>query len=158
MLINNAGILQTHVALTEVAPDVIDKHFHNDVTGSIMFTNAIFPMMTSSSEKRIIFMSSTMGSLTWNSPEGWGQPWPLGVYSVIKAALHMVARKYATELSEDGFTVVSLSPGWCKTELGTDYAPMYPEDSIRMVIPVIDSLAAKDNGRLVNYDGKDYDF
>ncbi|KAG8932990.1 hypothetical protein FRC02_000264 [Tulasnella sp. 418] len=158
LIINNAGLQRTQMELTEETPENIDEHLHNNVTGPIMFTNAVLPLMENSSEKRIIFVSSDRGSFAVNTEEAWDIPLPLSTYAITKAALHMVSRKYHIQLHKRGFTVISLSPGWCKTDLGTQFAPLEPKDAVATMIPVLNSLTLKDSGRFVNYDGNDYQY
>jgi NAD(P)-dependent dehydrogenase (short-subunit alcohol dehydrogenase family) len=64
-------------------------------------------------------MSSQLGSLA-NPMEGWGH---YG-YNSSKAAINMLTRYLALDLKTAGITVISMHPGWVKTDMGGDEAPM----------------------------------
>jgi NAD(P)-dependent dehydrogenase (short-subunit alcohol dehydrogenase family) len=65
-------------------------------------------------------VSSGLGSLA-ATPGGFSY-----AYCISKAALNMLTVLLHRELSGDGFTVVSLDPGWNRTDMGGRDAPLDP--------------------------------
>jgi hypothetical protein len=49
---------------------------------------------------------------------------------------------------------VALSPGWVRTDMGGDGAPLSPQASVAGLRKVIAGLAPSDSGSFLAYDGK----
>jgi NAD(P)-dependent dehydrogenase (short-subunit alcohol dehydrogenase family) len=102
------------------------------------------------SERKIIAtMGTLMGSLADNRSGG------SYAYRSSKAAAHMVVRSLAADLRERGITAVVLHPGWVKTDLGGSGALIAPEESVRGLQRVLDSVTLQDSGSFFNYDGSE---
>ena len=70
----------------------------------------------------------------------------------------MLTKGLSVDLASRGITVVSLAPGWTRTELGGSMAHLSVEESVAGQIAVIERLKAKDSGRFVNLRGEDVDW
>jgi len=121
----------------------------------VMRVNVLAPMavvealadnVAASTQKRIVMMSSSLGSIARNDG---GDP----IYRSSKAALNQVGKTLAAELKGRGITVVSVSPGWVKTDMGGEAAPLTADASIAGLRKVIAGLKPKDTGRFFHYDG-----
>jgi NAD(P)-dependent dehydrogenase (short-subunit alcohol dehydrogenase family) len=75
-------------------------------------------------------------------------------YSASKAALNMLTRAMAAELRPRGITVVAVTPGWVKTEMGGPKAPLSVEESARSLAAMIDRVTPGDAGQFLDRDGK----
>ena len=75
------------------------------------------------------------------------------IYRSSKTGLNQVVRSLSVDLKPKGITVVSLHPGWVKTDMGGPNAPVSIDKSIEGMIKVIDRTDIKDTGRFLNYDG-----
>ena len=75
-------------------------------------------------------------------------------YAVSKAGLNMVTRYLADELGQRGITVVSVDPGWVRTDLGGDRAPLAPADAVAGLRAVLAGLGPDDHGAWLNRHGE----
>jgi NAD(P)-dependent dehydrogenase (short-subunit alcohol dehydrogenase family) len=97
------------------------------------------------SERRIIaMMSSRLGSISESS----GMTLP---YSTSKAALNMLVKGLSATLKD--ITVVALSPGWVRTDMGGEGAPLAPETSVAGLRKVLGVLQPGDSGKFFSHDG-----
>jgi NAD(P)-dependent dehydrogenase (short-subunit alcohol dehydrogenase family) len=65
----------------------------------------------------------------------------------------MVTKTLSRDLQDRGVTVVSLHPGWVRTDMGGSAAAISPGESVAGIRKVIDGLTAKDSGGFFNFDG-----
>jgi NAD(P)-dependent dehydrogenase (short-subunit alcohol dehydrogenase family) len=89
-----------------------------------------------------------MGSIESNQGGYYG-------YRASKAALNMLNKSLAAELADQGFVCVVLHPGWVQTRMGGASAPVLPVDSVSGMLSVIEKLQPQDNGRFLDYQGKE---
>jgi NAD(P)-dependent dehydrogenase (short-subunit alcohol dehydrogenase family) len=150
ILINNAGIIGSK-APTFVSLDVdeLDKTFQVNSLGPMRVTQALFDNLKMTKTRKIIQITSDLGSISLNSRGG------LYGYRMSKAALNMFNKTLADELGGEGFICVVLNPGWVQTDIGGRNAPLTPQESISAMIMVIEKLKPTDNGRFLNYKGKE---
>ncbi|WP_407291224.1 SDR family oxidoreductase [Stutzerimonas zhaodongensis] len=111
--------------------------------GQLFYTNAVAPVrlaerlqpLVDNEQGVIVFMSSILGSV--ETGPGMG----MSLYGASKAALNHLTRTFVSELGETELTVLSMHPGWVKTDMGGDQAPLDVETSVRgMVIQVTRAL------------------
>jgi NAD(P)-dependent dehydrogenase (short-subunit alcohol dehydrogenase family) len=59
----------------------------------------------------------------------------------------MLTVQYAEFLAGEGFTFLAVSPGWVKTDLGSDKADIDVGTSIKAVMEIVDKATTADNGK-----------
>ncbi len=117
-----------------------------NVLGPAAVAEALVDNVAASERKVIAMMSSRLGSIAESS----GATLP---YATSKAALNMLVKGLAATLSSRGVIVAALSPGWVRTDMGGQGAPLAPETSVAGLRKVIAGLAPRDSGRFFAYDG-----
>ncbi|GAC1428833.1 MAG: SDR family oxidoreductase [Acidobacteriaceae bacterium] len=128
ILINNAGVnyedLGRNSTLT-VSEGDLRKTFETNFFAVVAVTRAMLPLLKKSSAGRIVNLSSILGSLTLHAQPGSPIYEAKGLaYDASKAALNAFTIHLAHELKGTTVKVNSAHPGWVKTDMGTDAAPM----------------------------------
>lgn len=98
-------------------------------------------------EGKLIAITSKMGSIGDNGSGGYI------AYRSSKAALNAAWRSLAIDVAPQGVTAAVLHPGWVKTRMGGDAAPLTPEQSVANMRRTIDSLGQEQSGGFFNHDG-----
>ena len=117
-----------------------------NLLGPAALAEALLDNVATSDRKTIAMMSSRLGSIAESS----GMTLP---YSTSKAALNMLVKGLAALFASRGVIVVALSPGWVRTDMGGEHAPLAPETSVQGLRKVIAGLKRADSGKFLSYDG-----
>jgi NAD(P)-dependent dehydrogenase (short-subunit alcohol dehydrogenase family) len=129
ILINNAGIAETSAwsgnNTSSTTPETLQRVFETNLFAPVALTRALLPLLRKSRAARIVNLSSIMGSLTLHSdPKSPIYNIKPFAYDASKAALNAFTIHLAHELRDTKIKVNSAHPGWVKTDMGTDAAPM----------------------------------
>jgi len=142
VLINNAGVL-----IEERFPNVTEEgmllSFKVNTLGPYTLIQECYNKGKLKEGAKIVNISSILGSIT-NTGGTTSVP-----YSISKAALNMVTKLLAHKLKN--MFVVSIHPGWVKTDMGGQEAPLLPEESAAGIIKVIKNL--NKSGIFIDYKG-----
>ena len=149
ILINNAGIGSTNQHFQAVSPKPWLEVLKVNLIAPLMVTQSIIDNVKKGVDKKIYFLSSQLGSIEDNTSGG------MYIYRSSKTGLNQVVKSLSVDLKPQGITVVSLHPGWVKTDMGGPNAPVSIDESIEGMMQVIDSTDIRDTGRFLNYDGKE---
>lgn len=114
-------------------------------------TQGFLPLLRQRNTKKILNISSFLGSITNIATANPGGHAP--AYGVSKTALNMLTKLFANHLASENFIVYSTHPGWVKTDMGGDSAPVEQVDSIAGMLKVLDTITHQDNGSFYNYTG-----
>lgn len=148
VLINNAGIVQGYNdTLTEVKAVDLEQCFKTNTIGPILLTQTLLPLLQKSTKPIIAHISSNLASLGEFTAGG------IYAYRISKVALNMFMRCMAAEKRD--FISVCLHPGWVQTAMGGTKAPVTVEASAKGLYEVMARLRHEDNGRFIDYQGKD---
>ena len=120
--------------------------FRVNVLGVAAVIEALAGNVAASKKKTIAVMSSRLGSIS----EASGMTLP---YSTSKAALNMLAKGLAATLAPRGIVVVALSPGWVKTDMGGEAAPLRPDTSVKGLRKVLETVGREDSGAFFSHEG-----
>ncbi len=149
ILINNAGIGSTNQHFKAVSPKPWLEVLKVNLIAPLMVTQSIIDNVKKGVEKKIYFLSSQLGSIGDNRSGG------MYIYRSSKTGLNQVVKSLSVDLKPQGITVVSLHPGWVKTDMGGPNAPVSIDESIEGMMKVIYATDIRDTGRFLNYDGKE---
>ena len=150
-LFNNAGIIDWR-DLHTVGADAISQILQTNLRGAFLVLKNALPCLQRSSEPWIYNMSSRLGSIELRGNTQLGGAI---AYQCSKAALNMLTKQTAIDLAQFGIKVVSLSPGWVKTEMGGPEAKYEVMDSVKKILSVTDHLTTEQNGGFWGEDGKE---
>ena len=148
IFINNAGIYGPRDSVFgNVSADEWAKVFQINAKAPMILTQLLIDNLRDGFEKKLIYISSKMGSIDDN--KGGGSY----VYRSSKAALNAVAKSIAVDLGNSGYSVAVLHPGWVQTDMGGPNALIDTGTSVSNMINVIDNLNTQNSGSFFNYDG-----
>ncbi len=131
ILINNAGI---NAGKWGEGPSVaslpaIRETFDTNFFAMIAVTQAFLPLLRKSPAGRIVNLTSILGSLAEHSDPKSPIYGMLGVgYNASKAAVNMFTVNLAHELKDTAIKVNAAHPGWVKTDMGGENAPLHVVD------------------------------
>jgi NAD(P)-dependent dehydrogenase (short-subunit alcohol dehydrogenase family) len=140
ILVNNAGVnVEGSGWMTSTAGsitlDQLRRTFETNLFGVVTVTQALLPLLKASPQGRIVNHSSILGSLTLHSdPKSPIYKTKMFGYDASKSALNAFTVHLAYELKGTKVKVNSAHPGWVKTDLGTDAAPMEVPDGARTAV------------------------
>ncbi len=122
--------------------------FKINCMAGIKLVESFIEHVVSGNDKKIIFISSLMGSIDDNNSGG------SYIYRSTKAALNSVVKSLSRDLRAQGISVASVHPGWVLTDMGGPNALITPQESINGMRNVISDLNLESSGSFVNYDGR----
>ncbi|THY49202.1 NAD(P)-binding protein [Aureobasidium pullulans] len=165
VLVNNAGVMDHSPGkIGSMETDQLTWTLDINVVGVQRVTAAFLPLLEQGTQKKIVNISSGFGSFAYVA---YTAAIPADAYNISKAALNMLTVRYAHQYADAGFTVVALSPGWIKTDMGSQDADLSVEVGVAEVKRVILESGKEQNGKFLNinvpkademkwsYDGQD---
>eukprot|EP00929_Paragymnodinium_shiwhaense_P114359 TRINITY_DN82723_c0_g1_i1.p1 TRINITY_DN82723_c0_g1~~TRINITY_DN82723_c0_g1_i1.p1 ORF type:complete len:270 (+),score=29.50 TRINITY_DN82723_c0_g1_i1:202-1011(+) len=162
VLINNAGISTPNHPIDPIlAVSAADMNsvMQTNVIGTTLVTQRMLPLMRCKDcgAKMVVNISSQLASIQgcWGVQ---GHKGGVSSYRISRAAANMATRCFAAELSDEGFTVLAMSPGHVATDMGSSggrTAPLSIETSCRGILETVTKTSEDDSGRFLQYDGQE---
>jgi NAD(P)-dependent dehydrogenase (short-subunit alcohol dehydrogenase family) len=115
--------------------------------GPMKMAEAFVEHVASSEQKKIVTLSSMVGSMGLNTIGG------IYAYRTSKAAVNMMMHSMGIDLQPRGILAVAMHPGWARTEMGGEHAEIDPDEGVAGVISVIAGLNVSKLKQLNGYDG-----
>ena len=147
VLINNAGV---------IGPDrqsTLAMDFHGfartleiNTLAPLAVVQAFLPHLKKGTNPRVITISSRMGSMGNQTSDRIA-------YRASKAAVNKVMQGLATDLRGDGICVISMHPGWVRTDMGGTGADISAQESAAGILNVAGGLTMSQSGSFINHDG-----
>ncbi|MFP5384886.1 MAG: SDR family oxidoreductase [Bacteriovoracia bacterium] len=138
VLVNNAGIYLD----TEKVED-FEKSFLTNTIKPFFLTKGLMPLLKKSERPLSLQISSQMGSLNDNTSGGAYS------YRASKAALNMLFKSLA--IDESWLISLLVHPGWVRTRMGGDGAPILPEESAEGIWKIIEGATLSRSGQFLNF-------
>ena len=152
VLVCNAGIMGARGGMTDKDND------HNGIS-DVLMTNVAGPFFTiraflnkikRSENPKIIIISSQMGSQKHSGSDSY-------FYRASKAAINNIMITFSNELRRSEIPIVSVHPGWVRTEMGGSFATLSTQESARSLYKFIQKIDMTKSGHFYNYDGNKLD-
>ena len=134
----------SNVPLHEVPADAAAAEFMTNAYAPILLAEALDGALAP--DATVAFMTSILGSICSNAGGG------MELYRGTKAALNMFASSYA--LRHKRHPVLLLHPGWVRTEMGGDNAPLDVPTSVRGLAGVITAPGRQPGIAYLDYQGQ----
>ena len=151
VLVNNAGIALEWDGQPTNA-DKVRRTLEVNLVAPYAITAALVPLLSRSDDARVINQSSMLGSIgtaesMWEHVGGFMS----AGYSTSKAGLNMLTLIQSKTLAGQGIAVAAAHPGWVKTDLGSQAAPMEVPEGARTVVELATIAREKfPHGQLVH--------
>ena len=151
LLLNNAGVMgPRNDRIGGIDYAAWARVLDTNTLGPMRVVEAFVANVAKGSQKKIVTITSGMGSLEDNTSGG------AYAYRTSKAAVNMVVRSLALDLAPRGITCIVMNPGWVRTDMGGPRGTISPAESIKAMRSVIADLRPDDSGKFLNYTGKTY--
>ena len=154
ILINNAGVAANtgfEPVNSQTSDSELERVFETNVFAVVALTRELLPLIKKSPAGRIVNLSSILGSNTLhadpNSPIAGFKSF---AYDASKAALNTYTIHLAWELKDTPIKVNSAHPGWVKTEMGSDKAPMEIPEGAQTSVALATLPADGPTGRFIH--------
>ena len=150
LLINNAGVPDGRWRNIKEIDDqwALDVININSL-GPVRLVRSLYDKMSGENLSTVVMISSLMGSIDdCHSGRSYA-------YRASKTALNMFTVAMKKEALADNISFLILHPGWVKTRMGGENAPVEIDTSIDGMMNLIEQHNLEESGRFVQYDGVD---
>jgi NAD(P)-dependent dehydrogenase (short-subunit alcohol dehydrogenase family) len=146
ILVNNAAVFLDDAwfgnNVESIPMKTLRDTFDINYFGTVELTQALLPLIKKSDAGRIVNISSVSGSFGVHLDEShWLYQLKPYAYSASKTALNQFTVFLANALQQTNIKVNAANPGWVQTSIGSDQAPLTPEEGAKTGV----ALALLDN-------------
>jgi NAD(P)-dependent dehydrogenase (short-subunit alcohol dehydrogenase family) len=148
LLVNNAGVLASGERFGTLRAETLEQAFATNAAGPLLLTQALAPLLAKGRRPRVLNLGSEWGSVAlldeFRTPS----------YAISKAALNMAGALMARALNPQGIGVLTLSPGWVRTDMGGEQAPVSASEAVQSLLDVAERQRRLPAGDFLDCDGK----
>jgi NAD(P)-dependent dehydrogenase (short-subunit alcohol dehydrogenase family) len=150
VLVNSAATFGDRAfSMDTLEPAAMLDAFAINVVGPTALARALKPNLLLGRRKLIVMMSTGNASLAGNK-EG-----KMVAYRASKSALNQIVRSMAAEWAGEGIVTVALNPGWVRTRMGGEQAPLSASAAAQNIVSFVRQATAQHSGRFLNTDGSE---
>jgi NAD(P)-dependent dehydrogenase (short-subunit alcohol dehydrogenase family) len=151
LLVNNAGMGSGRDTLEQVNLNDLTNLYLVNAAGPLVFVRYLMPLLEAESGATIINITSESGAV--NPPHHKG-----GIYgyAASKAAANCITGHHAMWLKEKNIIAIAMHPGWMRTRMGGESAPLDPRISGEGILKVADKITMDDSGKFFVYTGEEH--
>lgn len=147
ILFINAGTAgDPHETIAQVTSAEFQRVMLTNALSPMRVLEAFFPLV--STPGTVAIMSSGLGSVANNETGRWE------VYRASKAALNTLMRSFAARHAEDPRTLLLVSPGWVRTDMGGPHASLGVEESVSKIADMMARNGGNKGLQFLNYRGE----
>lgn len=150
IVINNAAIRGDTGGLSSLESNDFLEVMRVNALAPLLIARALRSNLAAGRRKVLVNISSRAGSLAEGTLDDDDGDY---AYRCSKAALNMATVKLAQDFARDGIAVVSLHPGWVRTDMGGEEAAIDVGVSAAGLKALIDGTTMAQSGGFRAYDG-----
>ncbi|MDF3932454.1 SDR family oxidoreductase [Pseudomonas citronellolis] len=148
----NAGVYgPPHQAALDASLAEVGELFMVNAVAPLRLAERLLPRLDAQAGV-LAFMTSELGSVAGNRDGG------MALYRASKAALNSLTRSFVAGLGDSRLTVLNLHPGWVRTDMGGDAAPLDVETSAAGLIDQVEAYAGRGGQHYLDYQGTTIDW
>lgn len=149
-IINNAGILLGREHPIESLPlHLVKLTFDVNVFGPIVVAKHLAPLLADDAGSVVLNISSEAGSVA----NAYGGDYP---YAMSKATVNMFSKQLKSALHKRGIRVFAVHPGWIRTDMGGQSAPLEASASASGILDIAEGKTKiADELVFVDYSGRE---
>jgi NAD(P)-dependent dehydrogenase (short-subunit alcohol dehydrogenase family) len=148
ILLSNAGIYGPKgVGFGEVDAQEWRKVLEVNTIAPLMLVQAFVEQVAASQQKLVAVISSKVASIADNSSGG------SYIYRSSKTAVNQVVKSLSIDLADRDISVISLHPGWVKTDLGGPNAEISTDESVSGLKSILQSAGLAQSGQFIEFNG-----
>lgn len=151
IVINNAAVRGDSGGLGSLATGDFLEVMRINALAPLLLACALRPNLLAGRRKVLVNISSRAGSLAEGTIDDDDGDY---AYRCSKAALNMATVKLAQDFRRDGIAVISLHPGWVRTDMGGAEAAIDVAESAAGLKALIDATTLAETGSFRAYDGR----
>jgi len=143
----NAGISgPSHQKLSQSDDQALAQLFLTNAVAPVRSAEILLPRLKRNGV--LALTSSQLGSLNEN-PQA-----QMPIYAASKAALNMLSRTLTQAVDAQAGTLLTLHPGWVKTDMGGESAPLTAEESAAGIVKQLTAWQGRGGHHYVDYAGQ----
>ncbi|MCS6987249.1 MAG: SDR family NAD(P)-dependent oxidoreductase [Sphingomonadaceae bacterium] len=147
VVVLNAGIFGPRHQSLDVARAELAELIDVNALAPVRLAHRLLPRLATP-DGVLAFMTSRLGSVTENRSGG------MDLYRLSKAGLNMLTRSLAAGNEVRGITILSLHPGWVRTTMGGEAAPLEPAASARGLARVLAEARGRGGHHFLDFEGQ----